>query len=93
MPALMSLPPSALKAAEVAKRRAATIKSHPALPGTGPTGETCMSCMNYRAITSMGNYVYLRCALMLTHGSPAVGDARGYPIKANDPACSKWEAR
>lgn len=93
MPDIMALPPSALKAADDAKRRKATIKSHPALPGTGPAGERCRSCVNYRAIPSMGNYVYRRCALMLTNGSPGLGDALGYPINANDPACSKWEAR
>ncbi|MDP3740324.1 MAG: hypothetical protein Q8R02_23255 [Hyphomonadaceae bacterium] len=83
---LMILPPSALKAAEVARARKALKGLYADHPGTGPAGETCGSCKNlYRK--HMGK-TYLKCSLtekFWTGGG-------GTDIKARSPACSKWEA-
>lgn len=84
---LMVLPASALAAADLAKRRRSTSRSHPDLPGTGPTGETCKSCANLARLQYAK--VYLKCELMRAYwtGGP------GTDVRAGDPACRRWERK
>lgn len=60
----------------------------PALPGTGPQGETCRTCIHAAKIQYHDN-AYHKCDLMKnlwTHGP-------GSDIKLKWEACDKWEAR
>lgn len=82
---LMSLPASALRAAEDAKRMAAVKRSHAAMPGTGPVGETCGSCNIAYDVPRTNS---IRCGK-----APGLGRGIVRFIGRDDPACSKWEAR
>lgn len=59
---------------------------HAWTPGTGPAGETCKTC-EYYTIKKMGG-TYRKCRLMKDQWT----GGGGTDIKANDPACKKWEA-
>lgn len=68
------------------KRIAAAKFPTPALPGSGPEGQTCGTC-RHKVSTGNGERRYLKCALMRpswTHGP-------GTDIRARWPACSHWE--
>lgn len=54
-----------------------------ALPGTGPTGETCKTCGNHRA--RQFAKVYHKCTLTETGGATT-------DIRVSSPACAKWVA-
>lgn len=72
-----------LKAKAVPQKR-----GYAAPPGTGPVGETCKSCINYRSVCG-GNKSFPKCELMRsswTHGY-------GTDILAKAPACREWQAR
>jgi DNA-binding NarL/FixJ family response regulator len=61
-------------------------KAHPALPGTGPAGETCRTCAHYCRVNYHGKR-WRKCGLLRdhwTHG-PATD------IRAADPACRLWK--
>lgn len=75
----MPLPPSD------GKRRKTKVNGYAALPGTGPAGETCKSCVHYARIQRAK--VYLKCAKVKARwtGGP------GTDIKAASPACAYWE--
>ncbi len=68
------------------KRRNTQPNGYAWKPGTGPAGEKCKTCRHI-ARRRMGK-VYLKCAL--TQASWTSGP--GSDIKANSPACAKWEA-
>lgn len=60
---------------------------HAGIPGTGPKGETCKTCVHYTRIQYAK--VYRKCGLcesQWTHGA-------GTDIRAGDPSCEFWEAR
>lgn len=60
-------------------------RGHAAFPGSGPDGEKCKTCKHifHHAMAK----TYLKCDLIKwTHGSAT-------DIRANDPACDKWEAK
>ncbi len=59
---------------------------YPDVPGSGPTGERCKTCANIRGFQQGGSW--FKCELRRT----AWTGGRGTDIKANSPACSKWES-
>ena len=60
-------------------------RGYAAIPGTGPSGETCASCA-HMIRRRLGN-VYRKCGLMRAEWT---GGAKT-DIKATSPACSRWE--
>lgn len=73
-------------ASVVMKARRPKKHGYASAPGSGPQGETCKSCANYRRVKS-GTRAYPKCVLVKwTHGP-------GTDIKASSPACSRWEAK
>ena len=63
-------------------------RGYAAPPGSGPVGETCRSCVNYRSING-GSKTFPKCNLMRdtwTHGY-------GTDILARAPACREWKDR
>lgn len=62
-------------------------RGYAAIPGTGPSGETCGSCQHIIR-KRLGN-AYRKCALMR---SMWTGGAKT-DIKAKSPACSRWEPK
>ena len=72
-------------AARELSNRKSMLRSHPAMPGTGPAGETCRSCKHIARLTF--SKTYRKCELMQASwtGGP------GTDIRASDPACKKWE--
>ncbi|HEX4646324.1 MAG TPA: hypothetical protein VH598_12030 [Verrucomicrobiae bacterium] len=59
---------------------------YPRPPGSGPAGETCWTCDNYRTV-HYHNKTYPKCVLIKfrwTHGP-------GTDIKAKSPACELWQ--
>ena len=76
---LMVLPESALKARRLSKKH-----GHAAVPGTGPKGETCGSCVHlYRREMSK---TYLKCFLMRAYWT----GGEGTDVRAGDAACRRW---
>jgi hypothetical protein len=57
---------------------------HAALPGTGPAGETCGSCV-YLVHKKMAK-AYLKCELRRATWT----GGGGTDVRARDAACSKW---
>lgn len=79
-PPLMILPESALKA-----RRLSSKHGHAALPGTGPAGETCRSCLHL--VRKEMSRTYLKCGLMQAYWTGG-----GWTdVRAGDAACRRWE--
>lgn len=74
------------KALREAARLSNKKRGHAWTPGTGPAGETCKTCAHY-TLRRFAK-VYRKCGLMQANwtGGP------GTDIKANDPACAKWQA-
>ena len=59
-------------------------RGHAAIPGTGPQGETCRTCVHL--VRRQRAKTYLKCDLVKwTSGA-------GTDVRAKDPACSRWEA-
>lgn len=58
---------------------------HAWMPGTGPDGETCSTCKHL--VRKTMSKTYLKCGLMRTTWT----GGSGTDVKANDPACKKWE--
>ena len=63
-----------------------TPKGYPALPGTGPAGETCGSCANLQRRRMAKTY--LKCGLMEAHWTR--GGASD--VRSGSPACRRWTA-
>lgn len=59
-------------------------KGYAALPGGGPTGETCGSCRFLARFPK-----YFKCKLVRDRWT----GGRGSDILFRSPACSKWERR
>lgn len=83
---ITALPP--LVATGEKKRHTTKPKGYPALPGSGPAGQTCKTCDNY---TRVGGHAkaFRKCLVIRhrwTHGP-------GTDIKASWPACSFWKAK
>lgn len=77
---LMVLPESALKARRLSKKH-----GHAAMPGSGPTGETCGSCENFVRKQMAGTY--LKCGLMQAYWTGGYGT----DVRARDAACRRWK--
>jgi len=62
-------------------------KAYPAVPGSGPTGETCKTCANLARVEC--SKTYLKCRLMekFWTGGP------GTDVKARSPACEFWQKK
>lgn len=83
---LMILPPQSEQSQAVARARSFKKGMYADTPGTGPAGETCKSCKHiYRKHMAK---TYLKCALTQRWWT----GGGGTDIKANSPACSKWES-
>lgn len=71
------------------KRQMAKLKQrktgHAWRPGTGPDGEYCKTCEHLVRKTMAKTY--LKCRLMKATWTGGAGS----DVKANDPACKKWE--
>lgn len=60
-------------------------RGHAGIPGTGPQGETCRTCVHLDRRCRPAK-TYLKCDLVKwTSGA-------GTDVRAKDPACSRWEA-
>ena|ERR1700735_5514120 len=69
------------------KARSLKIRGHAAAPGSGPSGETCGSCLHlYR--NQMAS-TYLKCYLSRARWTGGAAT----DVKARDPACEKWERK
>ncbi len=61
-----------------------------AMPGSGPAGETCRTCVN-RVHASGGSRNYQKCLLMkFAGGRQFWTSGPGSDIKAKTPACRHW---
>ncbi len=80
-PELMTLPASALR------KQKSKQHGHAAVPGTGPDGETCVSCRHLHRNKAVKTY--LKCALMRAYWTGGYGT----DVRAKDPACRRWEAK
>lgn len=69
------------------RRRESEPRGYAAMPGTGPTGETCKSCQHY-VIKQMAK-AYRKCLLRRAVWTGGAGT----DVKARAPACSKWEPK
>lgn len=58
-------------------------RGHAAMPGTGPKGETCRTCVHL--VRHRMAKTYLKCDLIRWTSGP------GTDVRAKDPACSRWE--
>lgn len=82
---LMILPEAAMARGQ----RHAARRGHAGYPGEGPDGEFCKTCRHHvRDASYSGRKSWFKCALM--HAVWTGGTATD--IKANDPACGKWES-
>lgn len=59
-------------------------KGYAAVPGTGPTNETCGSCAHLERKRMAKTY--LKCALMRSHWTGGAGT----DVRARSPACRNW---
>ena len=78
---LMVMPASALAARKNSNKR-----GHAAVPGTGPSGETCKTC-DHLVRKIMGG-TYLKCGLVEAYWTG--GSATD--VRAGDAACRQWKA-
>ncbi|HEY9081324.1 hypothetical protein [Magnetovibrio sp.] len=77
---LMLLPQAAID-----RKRYKPKRGHAGYPGEGPKGEFCKTCIHIVNNGRYGGRSYFKCALTnWTNG-------KATDIKANDPACGKWE--
>lgn len=70
-------------------RSPARPKGYAKPPGSGPKGETCKTCANYRVIASRSNKTFRKCELLRAHWTSGPGT----DIKASAAACSLWTAK
>ena len=63
-------------------------KGHAGIPGMGPRGETCGSCLHLTR-TRTRKKTFRKCALRRAEWT----SAKGTDVRAKDPACGKWEAK
>lgn len=63
-----------------------TPRGYAALPGTGPAGEACGSCLHL--VRRQMAKTYLKCGLMRRGWT--LGPASD--VRAKTPACSRWQA-
>ena len=70
------------------KKKGTKANGYAARPGSGPVGETCRSCINYRSVHGHQR-PYLKCALCQKNWT----NGPGTDIKAKSPACFFWEAQ
>lgn len=82
---LLNLDRAMMPAERKRLRGARTPKGYPALPGTGPAGQTCASC-HHLVRKQMAN-TYLKCELMRAHWTG--GGATD--VRAGSPACRRWQ--
>ncbi len=61
---------------------------YPAMPGTGPEGETCKTC-HYKTTKPGMAGRYLKCGLMYRHWTGGAAT----DIKAGSPACRNWASK
>ena len=75
------------KAARSLSNKKALLRSHAAMPGTGPDGQTCRSCAHLSRVEHAKTY--LKCGLMSEQwtGGP------GTDVRARDPACENWMSK
>ncbi|RIA44075.1 hypothetical protein DFR49_2312 [Hephaestia caeni] len=73
--------PLRAQAARFGAPRGKRRNGYPTLPGSGPAGETCGSCM--RLVRREFARTYFKCALTETGGAAT-------DIKKSSPACSSW---
>ena len=76
-----------VKSFDKSKRRKTVDIAHPALPGTGPVGETCKTCRFYNRIR-YHDRTFRKCEIqkkVWTHGP-------GTDIRAKDKACLEWKS-
>lgn len=59
----------------------------PALPGSGPTGETCRNCKFLARTESPSGKVFMKCELMKPHWTRGAAS----DIRASLPACRDFE--
>ena len=78
---LMVLPEASKRPIIAVKRKT----GHAGIPGTGPAGESCGSCGNYRSIRG-GSRTFPKCVLMRAKWSAGPGS----DIRKSDPACGRW---
>ncbi|MFO0271337.1 MAG: hypothetical protein ACK53W_12485 [Gemmatimonadota bacterium] len=67
------------------RREAERPRGHAHIPGTGPEGETCGSCLHL--IRFRQSKVWAKCGLMRAHWTR--GSATD--VRVRDAACRKWE--
>ena len=71
------------KYADSVQPRKSNARNRPAPLGTGPDDEKCKGCEHF--VRLVMSKTYFKCGLInWTHGSAT-------DIRANDPACEKWE--
>lgn len=78
---LMVLPASAMVKQQPRQKQ----HGYAAIPGTGPTGETCRSCEHM--VRKQISKTYLKCDLMSAHWTGGAGS----DVRARSPACRRWE--
>lgn len=76
------------EARRLMKNGAGQKRGYAAPPGTGPQGETCRSCLNYRSVNG-GSKSFPKCWLIRAMWTSGYGT----DILAKAPACRKWEPR
>lgn len=69
------------------QRQPAKVRGHAAVPGTGPSGETCGSCEHL--FRNRMSKVYLKCGLTRSKWTGGAGT----DMKARDAACVKWKQK
>ena len=72
------------------RSRKSNFKGYAAIPGTGPTGETCKTCEHHthgNCDTAKGGFQ--KCALMRSFWTRGPGT----DIKASSPACKHWQKK
>lgn len=69
------------------RRKDPTPKGYAAVPGTGPSGETCRSC-RHMAPQRFAK-TYNKCGLMQSYWT----GGRGTDVLARSPACRRWEPK
>lgn len=62
-------------------------RGHAAIPGSGPEGETCGTCM-HRCRRRGSSKVFQKCGLMCHYWT----NGYGTDIRCKDPACKMWQA-
>lgn len=72
---------------EKGKRKPTKPNGYAAIPGTGPTGETCRTCAHLARVRHSKKY--LKCLLERHRWT----NGPGTDIRASSPACKRWEPK